>query len=188
MLVAIGATGVLLSLGTHTPVYGWLYRCFLLCGGCAPRPDLPTSFCSRLPCSPHSGWPVCVAALPARWAGLVVVSLVILSNIESLRAPFYYTRFEGIPAVYSLLAREPGRVVLVEVPFYPPQGVFQGTRVRPQFHRALAAADQWLQRLHSRLVSAQCGDVLVLSQRARDSGHAASRRHARHDPSRRVRQ
>ena len=52
---------------------------------------------------------------------------MILSNIESLRAPFYYTRFKGIPAVYSLLAREPGRVVLVEVPFYPTQGAFEGT-------------------------------------------------------------
>jgi hypothetical protein len=63
--------------------------------------------------------------LPARHAGLVVVGLVILANVESLRAPLYYRRFEGIPAIYSLLAREPGRVVLAEVPFYPSQGVFE---------------------------------------------------------------
>jgi hypothetical protein len=47
-----------------------------------------------------------------------------------LRAPLHYTPFTGIPPIYSLLAKEPGRVVLVEVPFYPPRGVFQnGTYV-----------------------------------------------------------
>ena len=35
--------------------------------------------------------------LPARHAGLVVVALVVLANIESLRAPFLYTRFAGHP-------------------------------------------------------------------------------------------
>jgi hypothetical protein len=50
---------------------------------------------------------------------------VALANLESLRAPFLYTRFEGIPAIYSLLATEPGRVVLAEVPFYPAQAVFE---------------------------------------------------------------
>ncbi len=53
------------------------------------------------------------------------MALVVLANIESLRAPFLYTRFEGIPTIYSLLAREPGRVVLAEVPFYPAQAVFE---------------------------------------------------------------
>ena len=39
-----------------------------------------------------------------------------------------YTPFDGIPAIYSLLADEPGRVVLVEAPFYPPQAVFENAR------------------------------------------------------------
>ena len=45
-------------------------------------------------------------------------------NGEALRAPYHYGTFEGIPNLYSILAREPGRVVLVEQPFYPPQGIF----------------------------------------------------------------
>jgi hypothetical protein len=63
--------------------------------------------------------------MPPRRAALVGVTLVALANLESLRAPFEYTRFDGIPAIYSLLNEEPGRVVLVEAPFYPPQAVFE---------------------------------------------------------------
>jgi hypothetical protein len=66
--------------------------------------------------------------LPARRAALIAVTLVMVVNIESLRAPIHYTRFKGIPPIYSLLTSEPGRVVLVEVPFYPPQAAFENTR------------------------------------------------------------
>ena len=45
-------------------------------------------------------------------------------NLESFRAPFGYTRFDGIPGIYSIVAREPGPVVLVEVPFYPVESIF----------------------------------------------------------------
>jgi hypothetical protein len=58
----------------------------------------------------------------ARWA---IAGLLLVANVESLRAPLYYVRFEGIPAIYSLLKDEPGRVVLAEVPFYPSQGIFE---------------------------------------------------------------
>ena len=127
MLVAIAATGVLLSLGTHTPVYGWLYQVFPPMRGLRAAARFANLFLLAIAVLAAFGLAGLRRRLPARRAGLVVVSLVILSNIESLRAPFYYTRFDGIPAVYSLLAREPGRVVLVEVPFYPPQGAFEGT-------------------------------------------------------------
>jgi hypothetical protein len=63
--------------------------------------------------------------IPARRAALVVSILVVVANLESLRAPLFYSRFEGIPAIYSLLAHEPGPVVLVEVPFYPAQAFFE---------------------------------------------------------------
>jgi hypothetical protein len=51
--------------------------------------------------------------------------LLVLVNVEAARAPFHYRPFDGIPGLYKMLAKEPGRVVLVEVPFYPPQAVFQ---------------------------------------------------------------
>ena len=54
----------------------------------------------------------------------LAITLVAIANLESLRAPFEYRRFDGIPRIYTLLAREP-IVVLAEVPFYPRQAVFE---------------------------------------------------------------
>ena len=58
-------------------------------------------------------------------ASIVGVALVIAVNAESFRAPFHYTPFSGIPSIYADLANEPGRVVLVEIPFYPLRAVFE---------------------------------------------------------------
>lgn len=53
----------------------------------------------------------------------VAISLIALVNIEALRAPIGFVRFEGVPAVYEVLANERGAVV-VEVPFPIPQQWF----------------------------------------------------------------
>lgn len=128
MLVAIATTGVLLSLGTRTPVYGWVYSVFPPMQGLRAAARFGNLFLLGMAVLAALGLAGLRPRLPARWGGLIVAGLVMLANIESLRAPLYYTRFNGIPAIYSLLAREPGRVVLVEVPFFPPQGVFQNGR------------------------------------------------------------
>jgi len=60
------------------------------------------------------GWPV------------VAMLLVVAVNGEALRAPIGYTWFEGIPAVYDVLKKEPGAVV-VELPFPMPQQWFLNT-------------------------------------------------------------
>ena len=59
------------------------------------------------------------AARQAGWRPAVV-----LVNVESLRAPFTYTVFDGIPGIYRLLATEPGPVVVAEQPFFPRGGIF----------------------------------------------------------------
>ena len=48
-----------------------------------------------------------------------------LVNVESLRAPMTYQPFHGIPAIYKLLADEPGPVILAEQPFFPRWAIFQ---------------------------------------------------------------
>jgi hypothetical protein len=55
----------------------------------------------------------------------VAALLVLLVNVESLRAPFTFYSFEGIPRVYSALNDERGPVILAEVPFYPPWAIFR---------------------------------------------------------------
>ena len=130
MLIAIAVTGVLLSLGTRTPVYGWVYQVFPPMQGLRAASRFGNLFLLAMAVLAAYGLASLRRRLPAARAGAIVVALVVLANIESLRAPLHYTRFTGIPPIYSLLAKEPGRVVLVEVPFYPPQGVFEnGTYV-----------------------------------------------------------
>jgi hypothetical protein len=140
MLVAIAAVGFVLSLGTRTPVYGWVFHAFPPMQGLRAAARFGNLFLLGMAALAGLGLasvrtgPAEAAPRQARGAlslskggrdTCVAVILVILANIESLRAPFVYTKFDGIPALYSLLAREPGRVVLVEAPFYPPQAVFE---------------------------------------------------------------
>src|SRR5262249_44415012 len=58
----------------------------------------------------------------------VAIALLVLVNLESLRAPIAYQPFTGIPGVYTQIAREPGRVIVAEVPFWTRPGVFQNAQ------------------------------------------------------------
>jgi hypothetical protein len=118
MLLAIGAAGIVLSLGTATPVYRWLFDIFPPMQGLRAAARFGNLFLLAVAVLGGIG----LAAIRVRW---LAVLLVILVNVESLRAPFTYTRFDGIPAIYHLLATEPGPVVLAELPFFPRWAVFQ---------------------------------------------------------------
>jgi hypothetical protein len=125
MMLAIGAVGLILSLGTRTPVYRWVYAVFPPMHGLRAAARFGILFLFAMSALAGLG----LAGLRVRHPGsrrLAVVAIVLLAlaNVEALRAPFEYRRFDGIPGIYKLLATEP-RVVLVEVPFYPRQAVFE---------------------------------------------------------------
>lgn len=125
MMLAIGGVGLILSLGTHTPVYGWLYAVFPPMHGLRAAARFGILFLFAMSALAGLG----LAALGVRYPGsrrlaAVAIVLVALANVEALRAPFEYRRFDGIPGIYKLLAAEP-RVVLAEVPFYPRRAVFE---------------------------------------------------------------
>ncbi len=136
MLVAVAATGCVLSLGTNTPVYGWLYGVFPPMQGLRAAARFGNLF--LLGMSALAGFGLAkVRAKAARGAGApnsgrlrprsamaLAAVIIAAANIEALRAPFDYRRFAGIPNVYTLLVDEP-RVVLAEVPFYPRQAAFE---------------------------------------------------------------
>ncbi|MEO7157456.1 MAG: hypothetical protein ABI039_07850, partial [Vicinamibacterales bacterium] len=121
MLTAIAVVGIVLSLGTATPVYGWLFHVFPPMQGLRAAARFGNLFLLAIATLAGLGY---AAVVPARrrWIGVL---LVVLVNVESLRAPFTYTRFEGIPGIYRLLATEPGPVVVAEQPFYPRWAIFQ---------------------------------------------------------------
>jgi hypothetical protein len=47
----------------------------------------------------------------------------VVVNLEAIRAPLGYRVFNGIPAIYDVLAHSPGAVA-VDLPFPPPVGFF----------------------------------------------------------------
>jgi hypothetical protein len=119
MLLAIAVAGVVLSLGTATPVYGWLFAVFPPMQGLRAAARFGVLFLLALAVLGGLGlsfWK------PRR--GLAI-ALIVLANAEALRAPFDFREFDGVPAVYRLLADEPGRVVLAEQPFFPRNAVFE---------------------------------------------------------------
>lgn len=126
MLIALAAVGLILSLGTRTPVYGWLYAIFPPMQGLRAAARFGNLFLLGVAVLAGLG----LASLRrgrARTWGLAAATAAVLvgANVESLRAPFEYRRFNGLPAIYRVLAQEPGPVVLAEMPFYPRQAVFE---------------------------------------------------------------
>jgi hypothetical protein len=72
-----------------------------------------------------------VAALQRRWKHtrtwpVVAVVLCVLVNGEALRAPVGWVHFDGVPAVYAVLAREQATAV-AELPFPIPSQWFLNT-------------------------------------------------------------
>jgi len=124
-LAALAITGCVLSLGTRTPIYGWLYAIFPPMSGVRAAARFGGLFLLAVAMLAGIGLAGLRAGLSRRAATIVGVAAVLVVTIESLRAPIAYTRFVGIPGIYRLLAREPDPVVLVEVPFYPPEAIFQ---------------------------------------------------------------
>ena len=132
---AIGLTGFVLSLGPKTPLYAWLYTAFPPMQGLRAAARFGGLFLLAIALlaglglagfrrarlrQDHGGQ----AATP-RWVTVIAVVAVCLVNLEALRAPFEYRRWNGIPEIYKRLADEPGNVVLAEMPFYPPHAVFE---------------------------------------------------------------
>ena len=122
MLAVIGLAGVVLSLGTATPVYGWLFHVFPPMQGLRAAARVGNLLLLALALLAGIGL--------ALWRPrpLIAAALVALVNLEALRAPFTYTPFRGIPGIYRLLAAEPGPVVVAEQPFFPRWAIFQNGR------------------------------------------------------------
>ena len=125
-IALLGIAGFVLSLGMQTPVYGWLFAIFPPMQGLRAAARFGNLF--LLAMAVLAGVGLAVLRQSPRRPGLILaasVAAVTAVNLEALRAPFEYRRFDGIPRLYTLLAAEPGKVVLAETPFYPPIAVFE---------------------------------------------------------------
>src|SRR3954467_6553444 len=94
MLLLLAGVGFVLSLGTATPVYGWLFHVFPPMQGLRAAARFGYLFLLGMAALAGLGLAGVRTRLSPR-AGLIVgIVLVALANLESLRAPFQYTRFE----------------------------------------------------------------------------------------------
>ena len=126
MLIAVGTIGFLLSLGLQTPLYGWLYAVFPPMQGIRAAARFGNLFLLAVSLLAAIGLAnLRKATRYRRPIELCAIAAVVLVNVEALRAPFGYRRWDGIPKIYEVLAREPGPVVLAEMPFYPTRTVFE---------------------------------------------------------------
>ena len=124
-MIGLCVVGFVLSLGTNTPVYGWLYEHVPLISSLRAAGRFGILFLLGIAGLAAFGLGSVQTRLPSRTAARVLAGLVlIVVNLEALRAPLVYTPYRGIQGPYSFLATEPGPVVLVEVPFHLPQTIF----------------------------------------------------------------
>ena len=141
---------MVLSLGARTPVYGWLYHVFPPMQGLRAAARFGNLFLLGMAVLEGVRSGRAASRRARERAARSASGSIALANIESLRAPLLYTRFDGIPAIYSLLAarartRRPRRGAVLSCA----RGVRERRYVL-SVDCALAAADERLQRLHAR--------------------------------------
>ena len=126
MWLAIGAIGVLLSLGPVVPGYSTLYGVFPLLQGI--RAPVRFGFLMLAGVAGLAGFGL--AWLRTRWAGrgawpaIAGSVALLLVTAEAFRAPVVFRPALRIPAAYDVLAHEDGAVI-VEFPLPPPQTIFR---------------------------------------------------------------
>ena len=121
LLLAAGAAAFVCSFGPKVPVYGWLYEWLTPLQGL--RGAARFGYLVIFAVGGLAAF--ALAALERAWrqhaprlAAWSAVALVAAVNLEAARAPLGYTRFEGIPRVYDVLATV-DHAVVAEVPFPP---------------------------------------------------------------------
>lgn len=124
-MAGLCTVGVLLSLGTRTPIYGWLYEYVPLISSLRAAGRFGILFLLGIGVIAGFGlaWVRRLLA-PGLLRAAATAAVLIVVNLEQLRAPLTFTPFREIPGVYTLLADAPGPVVLVEVPFHLPETIF----------------------------------------------------------------
>jgi len=125
----VAAAGLVLSLGPATPVYAVLFRIFPPMQGLRAAARFGNLFLLGVALLGGIGLAVLRRSFQSggfqlQAEGLAIL-LIVLANVETLRAPFSYREFTGIPGIYKLLADEPGPVVLAEQPFFARWAIFQ---------------------------------------------------------------
>ena len=127
MLVGIATVGVVLSLGSLTPIYVWAYQVVPPLQGLRAPNRFGILALFALAALAGIGLSALRQRVAPRWRTVGSLGLLVLATLESLHVPMAYTSFEWNPPIYeSLAAAEPGPVV--ELPLYSGDTFHQNAR------------------------------------------------------------
>ncbi len=139
MLVGVAGVAFLLSLGTNTPVYRWLYDLLPPLEGIRAVGRFGNIVLLSAGLLAGFGLAEARARLPGqrRWRFAVSAVCLVLVNLEALHAPVSYDKFEGIPKIYRVIGKDPEPGTVVELPFYPYHEIFKNSAY------VLASTEHW---------------------------------------------
>ncbi len=125
-LALVGAIGVVLSFGPASTIYRWVYAWVEPIRGL--RAVARFGYLYLLGVAFAAGYGVAaierrVARSRPRGAWAIAAIALAAVTIEAWSAPILTLPFTGIPPIYELVAAAPDPVRLVELPFYPPDGM-----------------------------------------------------------------
>ena len=126
MLVSLAMIGIVLSFGPSTVIYRWLYEWVLPLRGL--RAAARFGFLYLIAVALLAG--LGVAWLEQRRASMrsriaLVAALLAAVTVEVWQSPVRTQPFNRVPSIYALLAEASEPVMLVEVPFYPADAIFE---------------------------------------------------------------
>ena len=137
MLIAIGAIGFIMSLGTFTPVYTWAYHLLPPIQGM--RAASRFGYLVMVAVAALAGFGI--AALRERWSSRwvtpVVIGLIVLATIETIHTPLRYEPFTGLSPIYGPIANDPDPVAVLELP------IFRGDTFHRNAAYVLASTAHW---------------------------------------------
>ena len=118
MLLAVAAIGILMSLGTATPLYEFAYHVFPPLRGIRAASRFGYLFVFAVATLAGLG----LAELRRRGVagsmrGLAVTALI-LATVESFHGPLRYQAFDGVSPIYRIMGQDPEPGAVVELPIH----------------------------------------------------------------------
>ena len=126
MLLLIAASGFVLSLGPSTALYRWVYAWFPPIRGLRAAARFGYLVLTVVALFAAIGVSQLASRVrSARTRGVIAAAALVIVTVEAWSGPVPTLPFSRVPAIYGELARATTPVTLVEVPFYPPEAMFQ---------------------------------------------------------------
>src|SRR5262249_7472003 len=101
MTIAFGVMAFALSFGPAFPLYPWLYRVFARLRGIRGAVRFGEITLVAIGALAGFGVAALQRRLPAKWATTAAIAVFLTANAEALRAPLFYSEYQGIPPVYD---------------------------------------------------------------------------------------